>query len=202
MLETGEIGQMTLRSIVDPDFMVEKFEFFEAQKLPMGEWQVPSMKDVEEYNRLKDVEIVELPKPWEVELLIGVDLAATLVLDDVRRREFYSPVGIKTLWGWTLMGPRAGKSRDPTIYSSFIDFDEENLSRELNAMFQHDFSPPRSLRPGWSTKDRNAMKILEKTCKFQGDKYETVLLCKNGSHKAAPRMPTSTSEIMVNQQTL
>ena len=38
---------------------------------------------VEEYDQLKDVEVVELPKPREVELLIGADLAATLVPDKV-----------------------------------------------------------------------------------------------------------------------
>ena len=44
------------------------------------------------------------------------------------------------------MGPKRGKLGYPSIYSSFIDYDDENLSRQLNAMFQHNFSPPRSLR--------------------------------------------------------
>ena len=69
-------------------------------------------------------------------------------------------------------------------------------------MFRDNFSPPRSLRPGWSIGDRNAMKILEKTCKFQGEKPETGLLWKNGSKKAALCMPTSASEIMAKQRTL
>ena len=40
------------------------------------------MDDVVDYDHLKDMEIVELPKPWEVELLIGADLAATLVPEE------------------------------------------------------------------------------------------------------------------------
>ena len=51
MLETEKVCEMTLKSIVDPDFSVKKFEFFVAQRLPVGEWQISLMKDVEEYNR-------------------------------------------------------------------------------------------------------------------------------------------------------
>ena len=43
----------------------------------------PFDANLEEYDHLKDVEMVELPKLREVELLIGADLAATLVPDEV-----------------------------------------------------------------------------------------------------------------------
>ena len=40
------------------------------------------MDDVVDYDHLKDVEIVELPETREVELLIGADLAATLIPEE------------------------------------------------------------------------------------------------------------------------
>ena len=43
MLETGGVCEMTLKSIVDPDFSVKKFEFFGVQRLRVGEWQIPFM---------------------------------------------------------------------------------------------------------------------------------------------------------------
>ena len=43
------------------------------------------------------------------------------------------------------MGPRSGKPEDQSIYSSFINYDDVNLSNQLNAMFHYDFSSPPSL---------------------------------------------------------
>ena len=48
----------------------------------VGGKQIPSMDNVVNNDHLKDVEVIELLKPWEVELLIGADLAATLIPEE------------------------------------------------------------------------------------------------------------------------
>ncbi|XP_070566927.1 uncharacterized protein [Ptychodera flava] len=120
-----------------------------TDKLPISENSIPSVRDTQRWSHLKDVQLPEL-KNKEVTILIGNDVPEAHWILEERRGGRKQPYAVKTLLGWTLIGPMAGsKTLDANV--NYIKMDQalncensfqcaETISSILQQMYNTDFS--------------------------------------------------------------
>ena len=102
------------------------------------------------YPHLRNFKLPDLSLllPW-IEILIGADLASTMVLQDgtVRRSSIDNPAGFVTSWGPVIVGPTNRDARMNKFSSAFVSFDNERLNRQMNEVFSEG---PRGAPPSHS----------------------------------------------------
>ena len=69
-----EVAQFSLQSLVNPNHVVNNVEAFVIDALPVNSSHIPRQVQVDQYDYMKNVKLIELPCN-EVSLLIGTDLA-------------------------------------------------------------------------------------------------------------------------------
>ena len=79
-----------------------------TDSLPVAAESIPTTTDVQQWSHLKDVDITDLVDK-EVTILIGSDIPEALCPLEVRSGKKNQPHAIRTILGWTVMGPLKGK---------------------------------------------------------------------------------------------
>ena len=97
----------------------------------------PAKRNLSEYPHLSSLEYEY--HDAELYMIIGVAHIDTWVSQKVSRGAPNQPLGINTLFGWTVVGA-CGKSDPTTIISSALATDNERLHREIDRIFYNDFS--------------------------------------------------------------
>ena len=78
--------------------------------------------------------------PPEVEVLVGSDLAFTMMPEDgsVRRSCANSPSGFLCKWGWSIVGPTCHDARANKFSSAVVTFDNARLNEQMDNVFESD----------------------------------------------------------------
>ena len=79
-----------------------------TETLPVTERSIPMSKDVEEWPHLQNIDIADLVDK-KVTILIGIDVPEALCPVEVRNGKIGQPHAVRTLLGWTVMGPLKGR---------------------------------------------------------------------------------------------
>ena len=119
ILQDRDICRLTFQSLNDPydrndpDGKLGPFKNRPVivGELPAGTASVPTMSNIKGHPHLADVDLIELPEPQrQIRVLIGTDLAVSLLPleNGVRRGTLRTPSAIKTIFGWSLVGPDVG----------------------------------------------------------------------------------------------
>ncbi|XP_013384334.1 uncharacterized protein LOC106154518 [Lingula anatina] len=155
-----------------------------TNKLPVSSEQICNAQDASRWPHLKDVNIEEL-EDKKVEILIGCDVPEAHWLLDERRGKRQQPVGIKTILGWTIMGPVCENgTKITTVSANFIHLDQtvncsapiecmESVSTNLERMWTTEFSENLAdVKDCVSMEDRRARDIMERSAVFIDGHYQ------------------------------
>ena len=194
---------MGLQSLHDKDYAVIT-DAVVVDKIPIDVELAPRQVDVDKYPHLRDVKIHELsPLPKEVEILIGSNLAGSMMPEEgsVRRGRDNQLCGYLTKWGWTIAGPTSLDERASSFSSAFITFDNAHLNKQMTDVFDSDHlnppmkSPQQQPQPQQyhennklSMDDLEALKLMQNSVRLVNGRYEVSPLWKKPREEVAKEM--------------
>jgi hypothetical protein len=145
-----------------------------VNKLPVSKRCIPTTQDVSRWSHLEGIEFPEL-KNQNVTLIIGSDVPEAHWALDQRRGRRKEPYAVKTLLGWTLLGPVETETRRE-FDVHFINRGDTDLQRQIERMFQMDFNETHATSATeMSVEDRKALSIMEDSAKLVDGHYQIAL---------------------------
>ena len=122
-----------------------------------------------------------------VGIIIGSNVPEAHWVLDQRRGGRKEPYAVKTLLGWTLLGP-VGSELQREFQVNFIQNQENVLQKQVERMIQMDLSENDDyLAKGMSLEDQQALSILEGSVKKVDGHYEIALPWRSGK----PALPNN-----------
>ena len=144
------------------------------ERLPVS-CQVPSSKDISQFHYLQDVEFTK-PSTGnnEVTLLIGADVPEVFWVLEERRGERCQPYAIKSLLGWTLLGPVGATHNVSSVNVGFVSAGHDDLMNEVKRFWELDFGgnlvdSGKDITE--SVQDRKAREIMESSVRLVDGHY-------------------------------
>ena len=132
----------------------------------------PRNKDIEDISYLNDVTFDELDDPT-IAVILDAKFAWTWVGGEIRSDTEDRTIGVRTMFGWTLIGPQLENRLDTDIEANVCLLEAETcqLQTAIRHMFRHDFvmsgediAPPEKIHP--SVKDDFSKEQLDNTMTF------------------------------------
>lgn len=155
--------------------------------LELSSASIPTASDVENWPHLKDVKLQSLPCR-EVGLLIGCDQPRAFWTEDERRGQPSEPYAVKSILGWSVLGPLSSTERLMHARINHTNFNEGDVEEHLARLWSTDFGFDPGHTTAMSQEDRLAMKILEDTVTFEDGHYTMGLPWRS---RATTRLPPS-----------
>ena len=145
----------------------------------------PSRRNLMKYSHLSSLDFGD-DNGAELEMIIGVAHIDTWIAGDVRRGPSNQPMGIRTAFGWTIVGSQ-GRTNSTNITVSALSLDNDLLKEDLQRIFYHDFPLVTEEEYGNSQDNRKAVRLLEDSIHFCEDrgKFVVALPWKYGRQQSA-----------------
>ena len=153
------------------DQVLQLDEVYAVQNLNIPSDIIIKQEDLLDYPHLQDI---ELPRTTasNVELLIGSDHPSVFWTLDERRGSPTEPVAVKTILGWTAIGPVNRHRRGRSFTSNFIKM---TLEESVERMWTTEFNDLPSQKPSMSVEDHQALDIMTSSTKKIDGHYEVSL---------------------------
>ena len=153
-----------------------------TDSLPVAPESIPTATDVRQWSHLKDVELADLVNK-EVTILIGSDVPEALCPLEVRSGKRNQPHAIRTILGWTVMGPLKGTGYQEA-QMNFIQVDQalgctedvkglSSIHQQLQSLYNSEFNESTAdLKECLSIEDRRAKAMMDNSVRLEGAHYE------------------------------
>ena len=157
-----------------------------VKNLPVSRKCIPTARDVSQWSHLEGIEFPELSNK-NVAMIIGCDVPEAHWVLDERRGRRKEPYAVKTLLGWTLMGPVEHKGRED-FHVNFINREDISLQTQVERMFQMEFNETNAKSTAeMSLEDRKALSIMESSAELVDGHYQIALPWRYG----VPNLPNN-----------
>lgn len=125
-------------------------------------------------DRIPHLRGINLPRTTadKVEILIGSDHPAVFWTLEERRGGHNDPVAVKTILGWTAIGPVGRRKAEGSFSNNFIQM---ALEDSVERLWKTDFNDVPSLKSSMSAEDHHALAIMSATTRKIGDHYQVGL---------------------------
>ena len=133
-----------------------------------------SAKNKSDWKHLQDLGIPDC-RGGEVELLLGANCLEAVLQTEARVGQRGQPIAVRTAFGWSLTGSIAGSVPLQVSEVMFIQKDEQELSTSLQDWWSTEAFGTKFAGETLCSEDAKAMRILEKTTRRVGSKYEVGL---------------------------
>ena len=131
---------------------------------------IATRADIGSCPHLADIELTEL-EDKSVELLIGANTPEVFFCEEERRG---GPYGIRTILGWTVLGPRSkGVPENGSV--NFIRCDDTLLNKQVEQFWNTEFSDISEDSKAMSMEDKRSLEIMESTITHVDDHYQVSL---------------------------
>ena len=134
----------------------------------------PVQRDSSQWPHLKDLQFASTE--GRVQLIVGVAHGASMFGREIRMGTNSQPIGVNTAFGWTILGT-SGKTRSGSFASHAICTSNLELSQNFDRIFHHDFPPVSDEEMGESRENREAIRQIEESIRFDEElgKYVVAL---------------------------
>jgi hypothetical protein len=143
--------------------------------IPVAKEDVPTQKDISQWNYLKPVQISNIDA--EVGLLIGRNVPKASEPCQVINSRGEGPYACKTRFGWAVYGlmKKGEASHKATVHR--IIAAEHDIEQKIKRLFNHDFEERigQERADEGSVEDYKFMKIMNETCRLVDGKFEVGL---------------------------
>ncbi len=152
---------MTVQSL-DGEESVHLPRVWTVNKLPVSNCSIPAQEDVSMWTHLQGLKFPNIDND-EVMLLIGSDVPEVFWALEERRGDKKEPYAIKSLQGWTLLGPTVGRKRNN---NSFVVNNtcgtDDTLQRQVERFWELDYKVNEA-EVAESVEDKLARSIMDKS---------------------------------------
>ena len=139
--------------------------------LPITDRSIANSEDALQWSHLQDIEFPRLINK-KVTILIGSDVPEAHWVIEQRLGRRKQPYAVRTLLGWTLVGP-TGTARDNKVHVNLVNSDQEVLSEQLHRMYNAEFNEsPYSVSETMSIEDRRALSMMEHSTRKVDGHYQ------------------------------
>lgn len=139
------------------------------------------------WSHLADIQPIEIDSS-EIGVLLGRNILRVHDVLDTRYPAdgVEAPDGIKTHFGWCITGPVPTSSVHPSVHINSISGNNQQLEYRLYDLvtqfwLTESFGTRPSIHLPMTQDDKMALKILERTTRHNGDRYEVGLMLRNPS---------------------
>ena len=146
---------------------------------------IPVPEDVKEWPHLSDIELPEI-QGKDVRLLIGCNAPEAFWVLEERRGARGEPIAVRSILGWTLMGPVERISGDSSFNVNFVRLEsgrgdrDEALLQQVEKFWKTDFVDALcSSKVAMSVEDQKALKTMEDSVKIVSGHYQVALPWRN-----------------------
>ena len=180
--ETTRVN-LELLSTEDDSFVPVSFSPLVRRYLTLGDEIIDLSELKKSLPHLSVVKADELHYR-KIAVVLGQDVFSAICPEAYQKSEKHFPWAVKLPIGWVISGPLPNCQRLSTIVSvncndtsSVCGFcSAEDLSQQVSQWWSiESFGSFRSVKPR-SQEDKDAIKILESTCKFTGERYQVGLI--------------------------
>ena len=133
----------------------------------------PSRRNLTKYPHLSSIDFGD-DNGAELEMIIGVAHIDTWIAGNVQRGPSNQPMGIRTAFGWTIVGAQ-GRMSSTNITISALYLENDILKEEIQRIFYHDFPLVLEEEYGNSQDNRKAVRLLEDSIQFNEEKGKFVV---------------------------
>ena len=163
----GSQATLTVKSL-DCSESIKLDKVWSVDHLPVSLGSLPSSDVVRKWPHLSGISFPQI-RSDQVTLLIGSDVPEAFWSLEERRGQKKEPYAIRSLLGWTLIGP-TGEVGNGIQQVNFQQTDV--LQQQLEMMWKTDFSDSLSdNRSSMSVEDKHALKIMEETVTKKDGKF-------------------------------
>jgi hypothetical protein len=150
----------------DKDIVMDKV--WTVDRLPIAAKAIPKQSDVGKWPHLNGLRFPEI-EDKEVTLLIGSDVPEAFWVMDQRRGKTKEPYALRSVLGWTLLGPvnKVNDSNNGSV--NFIAYDKQ-LHQQVEQFWKLDFET--DLQPAMSREDHRALDKMESSVSWHDGHYE------------------------------
>ena len=166
-----------------------------AGRFSGGEELPPSQRDWSQFEHLNGVEFVEAR--GGIEVIIGVAHASSWVTGEIRSGGPRDPIGLKTDFGWTVLGC-GGQGPNPYLSINSTSISNTQLHDAFMKIFYHDHPCVSEEEMGPSVENQDAIRQLAESIRFDESlkKYVVALPWKFGREKAMETLNSLNSRSM------
>jgi len=159
---------------LNSDDVVEIPTVWSVDKLHISTEGVPRQEDIPKWPHLDGIKVPEIDS-GEVTLLIGNDTPEVFWVLEERRGQRKQPYAVRSLLGWTVVGPMTEYTGRHCLNTHFINRENE-LNEQVEKFWKTDFGDPIfSTKESMSTEDKKALSIMEETIVLVKDHYQIAL---------------------------
>lgn len=165
--------------LINGDASLEIPRVWTMDRLNISECSIPRDHDVNEWPHLNGIELPEINSK-EVRVLIGCNVPEAFWVLEERRGGRGEPVAIRSLLGWTLIGPTVKVKQESNV--NFLRLNNESDSRDERLMLQvkkfweTDFADSiSSSKVAMSVEDERALAIMESSIRKVSGRYQVAL---------------------------
>ncbi|XP_041461181.1 uncharacterized protein LOC121412436 [Lytechinus variegatus] len=146
-----------------------------VESLPISESCIPDGTDVNKWPHLRGIELPRIEKR-EVRILIGADTPEAFWVMEQRIGKRKEPYAVRSLLGWTLLGPTRSADSNTPNHVNFARLEEQRLDDQLKQFWTTDFGAYMvGDKVGESIEDRRARKMMEESTSLVDGHYEVGL---------------------------
>ena len=120
---------------INGDFSLEVPRAWTVDRLNISECSIPRDHDVTKWPHLNGIELPEIDGK-EVRVLIGCNVPEAFWVLEERRGGRGEPVAIRSLLGWTLIGPTVKVNEESSFCVNFVRLNDESDSRDETLLLQ------------------------------------------------------------------
>ncbi|XP_067045816.1 uncharacterized protein [Acropora muricata] len=142
---------------------------------------IPRAEDVQVWSHLSDIELPEIQNK-DVRVLIGCNVPEAFWVMEERRGKRGEPIAVRSLLGWTLMGPTENHQEDSKFSVNFVrledgrDSRDEALLSQVEKFWKTDFVDTlSSTKVAMSVEDEKALKLMEDSVVKVSGHYQVAL---------------------------
>ena len=178
--KTGIEVKLTIDSI-NGNSSLEVPRAWTVDHLNISERSIPRDGDVDKWPHLSGIELPEIENK-EVKVLIGCNVPEAFWVLEERRGGKGEPVAIRSLLGWTLIGPTERVDEESSFNVNFVRLEDEGehsdraLLQQVKNFWKCDFTDSlSSSKVAMSVEDERALRIMEDSVKWVSGHYQLAL---------------------------
>ena len=99
----------------------------------------PTNEDIKDYDYMKDVSFEDL-EDKTIGMIISAKHAWTWLQSDLRFGNTDQPIAMRSLWGWSIIGPTVKKApKQPPSSFALLNIEKASIREEIDSLKIHDF---------------------------------------------------------------
>ena len=145
-------------SAIDGSSQINVQDVRSVPQLPVNFSSMADSKNVDEFPHLKNVQLPYIENE-HVDMLIGSGCTQAFIVEDQAVGAPGEPYAAKYPLGWTIIGPSKRSSNDPATVNLQHEITNEQLSLQIQAMWDHDCRDLASSKTSMSIAEKSITKV-------------------------------------------